>query len=201
MIIYNSILKMSKEADVKDVKNDMVVKSCPYGSASALLRADLSKFFADINGNKTTLASIIVDKKSDELYYIQNDDFTMMIMVTKPKTMKFSSLKYEQLLSCSILYNFIFKPDSDCVEDNKRGLDLLLAEVSKKHKNIAFVLPVDSVTQKLMHPVMEYFGSKFTAGNVERSIYREFTNLPIKKVTPFEPNLDHYDPIGNVVFF
>lgn len=58
-------------------------------------------------------------------------------MVTKPKTMKFNSLKYDQIQSCSILYNFIFDPKSNLIEINKKGLDTLITEIMKKHKNLA----------------------------------------------------------------
>lgn len=192
MIIYNSIFKMS----VVDVK------SVCFGAADVKLKNDLAAFFKRINDNKTTLNVNIVDKKNDEIFYIKNGENVMFIMVTKPKTMKFTSLKYDDLQKCSILYNFAFEPSSALVEGNKVMLDALMAAVIAKHQNIAFVLPVDPVTHKLMHPVMEYLGSKFNKGNIERSVYAEFTNLSVKQVAVanFSPDLDHYDPIGNVVY-
>jgi hypothetical protein len=195
MVIYNSILKMT------DVKNDIKVYDGVYNSLPALVRTEMKNMFSDVNGAKTSLAANIIDKKNDHVFYVKNDKVTTFIMVTKPKTMKFNSLKYEQLQNCNVLYNFVFDPKTSLVEYNKQCIDLMITAIIAKFPKLVFVLPVDPHTFKLMHPVMEYFGSKFNAGSIERSAFQEFTNLTIvKEITKFSPNLDNYDPIGNVLY-
>ncbi len=192
---------MSADEKGADGKSKYVVKSAVFSSISNVVKQDLNNFFKDVGANSTTLGVNVVDKKTDKVFYVENGgEIILMMMVTKPKTMKFTSLKYADLQKCDILYNLIFKPESGLIESNKLWIDMILSEITKTHKCLAFVLPVDPTTHKLMHPVMEYFGSKFNSGNIERSIYMEFTNLPVIKTEKFEPNLEHYDPIGNVLF-
>lgn len=53
----------------------MEVKHNIYGSLSALTRNDLSKFFNNVNGGQANLSTNVVDKKTDEIYYIENKKF------------------------------------------------------------------------------------------------------------------------------
>jgi hypothetical protein len=174
------------------------VSSSRFISLDPKISSEIKNIFDSQNTSKFVENLI---SKHDNIYYITNNNkIEMYAMITSCEKLRFKSVPENEIKYCGYLYNFIFKPESKYVETNKQYLDLLLTEIDKKHKKIVFHLPIDNKTNKLMHPITEYLGSKFNAGCIQRGSYQEYTSLkPLEAPVHSKINFEHYDPVGNCV--